>query len=282
MKTILVTGANGQLAKCIKDLENKFNQFKFVFANSSELDITQNNQTAFFNNHKIDWCINCAAYTAVDLAESEHKKVNDINVLGCKYLAQACKDYHINLIHISTDFVFDGEISKAYKENDTTNPLGVYGLSKLNGENEIISIFDNHFIIRTSWLYSEYGNNFFKTMLRLASDRNEINVISDQIGTPTYAKDLANALLTIVKSDNQNYGIYNYSNEGVASWYDFAKAIFEIKNLSIKTIPIPSLSYPTPAKRPSFSVLDKTKIKNTFQIEIPYWRDSLKKAISKI
>ena len=191
MKTILITGANGQLAKCIEDLENKFDQFKFIYTNSSEFDITQKNHTTIFNNNKIDWCINCAAYTAVDLAEKEFKKANEVNILGCKNLAQACKDYRVQLIHISTDFVFDGNASKAYVETDTTNPLGVYGLSKLNGENEIISILENHYIIRTSWLYSEYGNNFLKTMLKLAKDRNEINVVVDQIGTPTYAKDLA-------------------------------------------------------------------------------------------
>lgn len=281
MKTILITGANGQLAKCIEDLENKFNQFKFIYTTSYEFDITQKNQTTFFNNNKIDWCINCAAYTAVDLAEKESKKANEVNTLGCKNLAQACKDYQIKLIHISTDFVFDGNASKAYVETDMTNPLGVYGLSKLNGENEIISILEDHYIIRTSWLYSEYGNNFLKTMLKLSKDRNEINVVVDQIGTPTYAKDLANSLLKIIEKENNNFGVYHYSNEGIASWYDFAKAIFDLKNISIKINPILSASYPTLAKRPNFSVLDKTKIKKTFQIEIPYWRDSLKTVMSK-
>lgn len=282
MKTILVTGANGQLAKCIKDLEPEFSGFKFIFTSVSEFDITKKDQTTFFNNYKIDWCINCAAYTAVDLAENEFDKANKINTLGCKNLAQACKDFNINLIHISTDFVFDGNASKAYKETDITNPIGVYGLSKLNGENEIISILDNHYIIRTSWLYSEYGNNFLKTMLSLAQNRNEINVVVDQIGTPTYAKDLANMILKIIEKDNKNFGVYNYSNEGVASWYDFAKAIFNLNNITIKTNPISSENYPTPAKRPSFSVLDNSKIKNTFQIEIPYWKDSLKIAMSRL
>jgi len=282
MKTILVTGANGQLAKCIKDLESEFSEFKFIYTNSSEFDITKKDQIAFFNNYKIDWCINCAAYTAVDLAENESDKAKEVNTYGCKNLAQACKDFNINLIHISTDFVFDGNASQAYKETDATNPIGVYGLSKLNGENEIISILENYYIIRASWLYSEYGNNFLKTMLRLAKDRNEINVVADQIGTPTYAKDLAKMLLKIIEKENKNFGIYHYSNEGVASWYDFAKAIFDKKNSTIKINPISSENYPTPAKRPSFSVLDKSKIKSTFQIEIPYWRDSLKTAMSRI
>jgi len=282
MKTILVTGANGQLAKCIKDLESEFPGFKFIYTNSSEFDITKKDQTAFFNTYEIDWCINSAAYTAVDLAERESDKATEVNTLGCKNIAQACKDFNINLVHISTDFVFDGNTSQAYRETDTTNPIGIYGLTKLNGENEIISVLENHYIIRTSWLYSEYGNNFLKTMLRLAKDRKEINVVENQIGTPTYAKDLAKMLLIIIEKENKNFGIYHYSNEGVASWYDFAKAIFEINNSSIKINPIPSENYPTPAKRPSFSVLDKSKIKNTFQIEIPYWRDSLKTAMSRI
>ena len=282
MKTILVTGGNGQLAKCIDEVSTEFSKLQFIFKDLPEFDITNKEQTnSFFSKNKLDWCINCAAYTAVDKAEIDKEKAFETNVLGSKNIAMACKENHVELIHISTDFVFDGNSSKAYSEDDKTNPLGVYGLTKLKGEQEISSILKNYFIIRTSWLYSEYGHNFLKSMLDLAKDRNSISVVTDQIGSPTYAKDLALALCKIIENGNNNFGIYNYSNEGVASWYDFAKAIFDIKGLLIKTTPISTDEYPRPAKRPKFSVLDKTKIKQTFGMDIPYWRDSLKIAISK-
>lgn len=283
MKTILVTGGDGQLAMCIKDLESNYPDFKFTYTNSSELDISNLNQVnKTFSIQKFDWCINCAAYTAVDLAETEIQKAHDVNQIGAKNLALACKQYKTKLIHISTDFVFDGNMPKAYTELIATNPLGIYGLSKLKGEQEITSILSNYFIIRTSWLYSEHGNNFLKTMLRLASTKDEIGVVSDQIGAPTYAKDLAQMIIHLMHVESNEYGIYNFSNQGIASWYDFAKAIFELSKSNIKVNPIPTSSYPTPAKRPPFSVLDTTKIKTSFQIEIPYWRDSLKTAISNL
>lgn len=281
MKTILVTGANGQLAKCISASIEKHTDVQFVFKNSAELNITKLNElTDFFESNRIDWCINCAAYTAVDNAESDIENAKKANSLGAKQLAEVCENNNVKIIHISTDFVFEGLKNKAYTEYDKTNPISVYGKTKRNGELEVIKANPKHFIIRTSWLYSEFNNNFMKTMLRLSEDRDELNIVSDQIGTPTYGIDLAQAILEIIKQNSNIYGVYHYSNEGVASWYDFAKAIFEINGTLIKIFPISSESYPTPAKRPHFTVLDTTKIKKTFNISIPYWRDSLKKAIN--
>ena len=284
MKTkILVTGANGQLARCIKDLEPNFLNFKISFKNSSELDIASSNQVNdVFKNNRFDWCINCAAYTNVEKAETETEKAFNINQLGIKNIALACRDYNVKLIHFSTDFVFDGKASKAYTEKDKPNPINVYGLSKLKGEKEIQNILNEHFIIRTSWLYSEYESNFLKTMLKLSGTKSEINVVSDQKGAPTYARDLANIALNIIKLDTKKYGIYNYSNQGETSWYDFASEIFRINKLNIRVKPILSSNYPTRAKRPKFSVLDKTKIKNTFNISIPHWKDSLEIAIKNL
>lgn len=278
---ILVTGSGGQLGKCIKDLDEGLLNIQYV--NSSELDITNKRQVeCFFEKNKFDWCINCAAYTAVDKAESDYKTAFKVNVQGAKNLAESCKEYRVKLVHVSTDFVFDGASNKPYKEVDDTNPIGAYGDTKLDGENEIAKILNEHFIIRTSWLYSEHGNNFLKTMLRLSRDRDQLGVVGDQIGTPTYAKDLAKAILHIIENDLSDYGIYHYSNNGVASWYDFAKAIFDITNSSIQLNNITTAQFPTPAKRPHFSVLDKTKTEITFKLEIPYWRDSLIAAIQNI
>jgi len=247
------------------------------------LDITKKESvTSFFKKTNFDFCVNCAAYTAVDKAESDEDSAQKVNVLGPKYLAEACLITNTKLIHISTDFVFDGASTIPYTEEDETNPLSVYGKTKLEGEIAISSILTKYFILRTSWLYSEYGNNFMKTMRRLSKDRNELGIISDQIGSPTYAKDLAKAVLHIVKSNSNKFGVYHYSNEGVASWYDFAKATFDITTTEIRTHAIPTSAYPTPAKRPRFSVMDKTKFKKNLGIEIPYWRDSLKEAISNI
>lgn len=281
MKNILVTGGKGQLALCIKHLIKKVTDFSFIFVDSDELDITRNEEVInFFKSRKIDYCINCAAYTNVDKAESEKELAESVNEKGVKYLAESCKKHNVVLIQISTDFVFDGKQSIFYKENDKTNPLGVYGLTKLNGEIATKKYLENYIIIRTSWLYSEYGNNFMKTMLRLGKERNLLSIVSDQIGTPTYARDLARTVLQFIFDNNNTFGIYHYSNEGVASWYDFAKAIFEETSTKIKIIPIKSKDYLTLALRPKFSVLDKSKIKNTLQIEIPHWRDSLKEAVA--
>tara|TARA_B110000238_G_scaffold192908_1_gene228726 strand:+ start:123 stop:980 length:858 start_codon:yes stop_codon:yes gene_type:complete len=282
MMNVLVTGSNGQLASCIKDLAKQYEDLNFIYTDYQELDICDLKQvnTFFQSNPKIDYCINCAAYTAVDKAESEVEKAFEINAIGPKNLAQVCSEFDTILIQISTDFVFDGEKTEPYTETDVAKPISVYGASKLEGEEEIKKTLETYFILRTSWLYSEYGTNFMKTMLKLAETRDEISVVSDQIGTPTYAGDLADVILKIITSNTKSFGLYHYSNEGVASWYDFAKAIFEASNIEIKLNPIKTSAYPTPAKRPLFSVMEKTKIKETLNIEIPFWRESLKKAIA--
>jgi dTDP-4-dehydrorhamnose reductase len=277
---ILVTGANGQLGQAIQFVASDYEDCQFIFASSQDLDITnQTNVNQFFEHNKIDFCINAAAYTAVDKAESDVEKATLVNVDGPKNLAIACKKHQVKLIHISTDFVFDGSAEKPYLETDTTNPLGVYGQTKLDGENAIIENFSDYFIVRTSWVYSQFGNNFMKTMLRLASERDSLNIVSDQIGSPTNAVDLAKATLSIIKSNSSAYGIYNFSNEGTASWFDFAKEIFNVNDVCIDVNPIPTEAFPTPAKRPKYSVLDKTKIKETFNIEIKSWQQALQQTI---
>ena len=282
MRNILVTGANGQLANCIKDIEKQYEGLNIIYTDYQELNICDSNQLdAFFkSNQKIDYCINCAAYTAVDKAEIEFDKAFEINSTGAKNLAIVCSKQGVVLIHISTDFVFDGQKTEPYNEIDVPNPINVYGASKLKGEVEIKQTLETYFIIRTSWLYSEHGNNFMKTMLRLAETRDEISVVSDQIGTPTYAGDLANAILKIITSNNKSFGLYHYSNDGVASWYDFAEAIFKASNTEIRLNAIKTEAYPTPAKRPVYSVMDKTKIKSVLKMKTLDWQDSLKKAIA--
>ena len=294
---ILVTGANGQLGQAIQSISKNYSEIDFVFCSSSELDITNfENCQLVFDKYKPNFCINAAAYTAVDKAESEPAKAFDINANGPENLATICKQYNTILLHISTDFVFDAYFSDgiAYydrelrlplksrlglQETDVPFPSGVYGLTKLQGEQAIQSIFDRYFIIRTSWVYSQFGNNFMKTMLRLASERDSLNVVDDQIGTPTNAVDLAEVVMKIILSnnvENPHFGIYNFSNEGQCSWYDFANEIFHQKGIKIDLKPIPTSAYPTPAKRPAYSVLDKTIIKSTFDIKINDWQTSLR------
>ena len=278
---VLVAGANGQLGQAIRSIANKHPKIEFVFCASADLDITNSqNCQSVFNKYKPNYCINAAAYTAVDKAESEPEKAKLINVLGAKNLAEACKNNNAILLHVSTDFVFDGTKNTPYNEFDLPNPTGIYGKTKLEGEKAIQGVFENYFIIRTSWVYSDFGNNFMKTMLRLASERDQISVVNDQIGTPTHALDLAETLLKIIQLTNQNplknnFGIYNYSNEGQCSWYDFAKKIFEINNIQMDVKPIPTSQFPTPAQRPKYSVLDKTKIKTIFGIFIETWEYAL-------
>lgn len=281
---VLVTGANGQLGQAIQSIAENYPDIEFVFCNSEKLDITDyDNVNAVFNEFIPDYCINAAAYTAVDKAESEPEKAYSINVLGAQNLAKICKMNNTVFLHVSTDFVFDGTKTTPYTELDEPNPTGVYGQTKLDGEEAIKELWEKHFIIRTSWVYSQFGNNFMKTMLRLASERDELSVVNDQIGTPTNAVDLAEVLIKIVEScyaelvSASNFGIYNFSNEGQCSWYDFAKKIFEINNIKINLHPISTESYPTPAKRPAYSVLDKSKIKNVFGIEINSWETCLEK-----
>jgi dTDP-4-dehydrorhamnose reductase len=284
MMNVLVTGSNGQLASCIRDLAGQYENLNFIYTDYQELDICDLKQvnTFFKSDPKIDYCINCAAYTAVDKAESDADKAFEINATGAKNLAIACHEFDMVLIQISTDFVFDGEKREPYVETDIPNPISVYGASKLQGEVEVKQRLEKYFILRTSWLYSEHGSNFMKTMLRLAETRDEISVVSDQIGTPTYAGDLAKMILNIVSSKNTNFGPYHYSNEGVVSWYDFAKAIFEVSAVEIKLNPIKTGDYPTPAKRPAYSVLSLEKTKKIFNITPPKWELGLKKAIENV
>ncbi|MGG5485930.1 dTDP-4-dehydrorhamnose reductase [Gaetbulibacter sp. PBL-D1] len=281
-KSVLVTGANGQLGKCIEELSLNFEELNFIFKSSKELDITSfNSIKAFFEKHHFNYCINCAAYTAVDLAEDEKEKAFAVNAEGVKHLAILSKDYNTSLIHVSTDFVFDGLKNTPYTETDAPNPINVYGASKLQGEQYIKELLDTYFIFRTSWLYSEYGNNFMKTMLRLSKQRQELNVVNDQIGSPTYAKDLAEVILKVIKEDSNNYGMYHFSNKGETSWFGFAQEIFKQKKIQINLQSITSENYKTKAKRPMFSVLETSKIQSTLNFEINDWRMSLKNLIMK-
>ena len=286
---VLVTGANGQLGQSIKFIANKYPTIQFIYTDFHEMDITNiESCTNAFLKYKPQFCINTAAYTAVDKAESEPEKAHLINSIGPENLAKVCKEYDTILLHISTDFIFDGNSKTPYLESDLPNPQSVYGQTKLEGEIAIQNTWEKHFIIRTSWVYSQFGTNFMKTMLRLASERDSLSVVSDQIGTPTNAVDLAEALLTIIQSpithhpSPTTFGIYNFSNEGQCSWYDFAAAIFHQKEIKIDLKPIPTSAYPTPAKRPAYSVLDKTKIKSTFDIKINDWQTSISGCLKQL
>ena len=273
---VVVTGASGQLGQALQAIAPQHSTLQFHFVNSAEADITnKENLEQVFNRLKPDFCINAAAYTAVDKAESEPEKAHLINVTGAKNLAEVCKEYNATLIHISTDFVFDGNKNIPYTEEEGTNPQGVYGKTKREGEQEIEKVLTAYYIIRTSWLYSEYGNNFMKTMIRLGNERDSLGVVNDQTGTPTNANDLAEAILQIIESGKKEYGIYHYSNEGVATWYDFAKKIFEVNTISVDLKPITTADYPTPAKRPAYSVMDKSKIKTVFGLTIKQWEDNI-------
>ncbi len=279
---ILVTGSNGQLGQSIKNLQSGFPEYDFVFTDVEDLDITdEKSVSGFFLSTDPDVCINAAAYTAVDKAETEKELCKSINQLGPRNLASACKKTNCKLIHVSTDYVYDPSDQDILTESSPTFPKSYYAISKLAGENEILKITDNYIIIRTSWLYSEYGNNFAKTIIRLAQERNELKIVNDQIGSPTYAGDLALAILKIANNFKIN-GIYNYSNLGFISWFDFAKEIILIKNLECKLIPISTSEYPTPAPRPKNSRLSKEKIINAFHIAIPQWFESLKICIERI
>lgn len=284
MSNILVTGANGQLGSEIKELSNNF-EANYFFTDRDSLDITDKNSlSSYIQTNHIDTIINCAAYTAVDKAESDIENADKVNHLAVKYMAEIAKDKNIKLVHVSTDYVFEGKNYKPYTEDDTVSPNGVYGSTKLEGEKALQEINPkNSIIIRTSWVYSSYGANFVKTMLRLGKEKEQLGVIFDQVGSPTYAKDLAQTILEILpKIDNGNVEIYNYSNEGVLSWYDFAKEIMRMAKLECKVNPIETKEYPTPATRPHYSLLNKAKIKKTFNIKIPYWKDSLDECLKKL
>lgn len=276
MKKVLVTGASGQLGLSISKRAFDHPNFAFTFTDVQELDITNStNVSTIFKENKFDYCINCAAYTAVDKAESDEGKAFLINATAVKLLAEACKISETTLIHVSTDFVFDGTNSIPYTEEDTPNPQSVYGASKLKGEQFVQAILQKCFIVRTSWLYSEYGNNFVKTMLRLAQTRQEISVVNDQIGSPTYAGDLADFILRIISQESTNYGLYHFSNLGEISWFDFTKEIMKQFKKDIRITPIPSSEFPTQAKRPKYSVLDTSKASKIFNPK--NWQKSLLK-----
>ncbi|MFY9080107.1 dTDP-4-dehydrorhamnose reductase [Aliarcobacter cryaerophilus] len=281
---ILVTGSNGQLGSEIKELSSNYN-YNFFFTTRDDIDITSKDSIKeFCQTNSINIIINCAAYTAVDKAQSDIENADLVNRKAVKKLSIVAKELDIKLIHISTDYVFDGKNFKPYLEEFQTNPQSVYGKTKLDGENELLDINPlNSIIIRTSWVYSYYGNNFVKTMLRLGKEKEELGVIFDQVGTPTYAKDLAITILDIVPQiENHKVEIYNYSNEGVLSWYDFAKEIMKMAKLNCKINPIETYQYPTPAKRPHFSLLNKSKIKLKFNLEIPYWKDGLDDCLKRL
>lgn len=277
--TILVTGSNGQLGSEIKNLAAKYPGYDFLFTTRAELPIEDAEAVKnYFEKQQVDYCINCAAYTAVDKAEVEKEKAFLINAEAAGILASICSDHRTKLIHISTDYVYDGSSSVALKENDAVAPLNVYGSSKLKGEEFILNRYPSSLIIRTSWVYSSYGNNFVKTMLRLFKEKESISVVNDQFGCPTYAADLAAIIMNFVEGmeDNNEYsGIVNYCNSGTTTWFDFASAIKEYVHSNCIINPVSTSQYPTPAKRPQHSVLDTSKLRMMLQTEIPFWKDSL-------
>ena len=287
IKNILVTGSYGQLGSELRELAGQGLPFHFIWTDVDTLDITDKKAlNDFVKKNPIDLLINCAAYNAVDKAEEEKEKAELINTKAVGLLTETCKENDAKFIHISTDYVFNGKTFQPYKETDTPNANSAYGISKLKGENEALK-YDNTLIIRTAWLYSSHGTNFVKTMLRLGAERESVNVIFDQIGSPTYAHDLAKVIINIINYANKNKkgfnpGIYNFTNEGVCSWYDFALSIMKFAELPCKVLPIETKDYILPASRPFYSVLNKSKIRSTFKIEIPHWEESLDKCIRKM
>ncbi|MEO6538175.1 MAG: dTDP-4-dehydrorhamnose reductase [Ferruginibacter sp.] len=272
-KNILVTGANGQLGMEFRQLESLFTDYRFLFVSKDELSITD--KAAFekyFTDHNIDYCINCAAYTAVDKAETEKEVAVEINVTAVGHLAAICKKNNSTLIHFSTDYVFDGTTKIPYSENSLTNPVNFYGQTKLDGEGLALNNNENTLIIRTSWVYSSHGKNFVTTMLRLMCEKESVGVVDDQFGCPTYAAQLAVAVMTIINSSKTATGTYHYCNEGIISWYDFACEIKKLINSKCVVNAISTSSYPTPAKRPHFSALDTQKIQADYQLQIPAWK----------
>ena len=281
--TILVTGANGQLGTCIKAISNNYPLYNFVFADSSSLDITNRNQVMqYMSNSQFYYIVNCAAYTAVDLAEDNKEKAFEINVKGVENLTIACKRFSCTLLHVSTDFVFDGKKNAPYLEGDNTHPLNYYGASKLNGEQIIQQALSKYVIIRTSWLFSEFGNNFVKTMLRLGQEKKELSIVADQYGSPTYAIDLAHILLKFIASSSTRYGLYHFSNHGATTWYNFAAEIFKLQNQDIRLHKTTSKLFASRAIRPKYSVLKTKKVKETLNVEIRNWQSALKEMISKL
>lgn len=282
MKKVLVTGANGQLGKCIKDAAANYPEFEFLFASRREIDIdSEESVSNIFSNNHFDYCINAAAYTNVEKAESDKENAFQTNAEGVKYLAENCEKYHTTLIQVSTDYVFDGKKGISYNEEDTTNPLNVYGASKLKGEEYIQDLCEAYYIVRTSWLYSQYGHNFYNTVLRFAKEGKPLTVTTEQTGTPTNANDLAEAILQIVNANSKQYGVYNYSNLGEATWYDFAKEILIQTNQLSQTNLAKTDYYRTFAARPKFSVLSTKKYSNTIYYFVIDWKKSLKSLLEK-
>lgn len=280
---ILITGAYGQLGNALKRELEPDNSIETIFTDADTLDLTDSQALSrFFEDNNVDMVVNCAAYTAVDRAESDDLKAAAINTGAVGNLGQVAAKHGMKVIHISTDYVFSGESFRPYEENDEPYPQSIYGRTKLEGEGLLTSFSNNAMIVRTAWLYSEFGNNFVKTMLRLADERDEIKVVCDQIGTPTYAGDLAHAIHQVISHNVWQPGIYHFTDEGVASWFDFTKAIMEYAGKKTRITPIRTAQYPTPAKRPSYSVLSKDKIKRIYGIEIPYWRDSLQRCLANL
>ena len=280
MKKILVTGANGQLGQCLQKISSQFEEFEFIFTDSETLDITNKEEVNdFFWQNAPDFCINAAAYTAVDLAETDIEKAFLVNADGTENLAEACAENNAQFIHVSTDYVFDGENNLAYTEEDFTNPLGVYGASKLAGDELALEVNPCSVILRTSWVYSEFGKNFVKTMLNLFATKEELNIVADQFGQPTNANDLAEGIMKIIKSEKITPGIFNFSNLGRISWFDFAEKIAELSEAKIKLNAIETSQYPTPAKRPKNSVLDLDKISKTYAIQLKPWEESLEDCV---
>lgn len=276
-KKILITGSNGQLGQCLKKQADNFTAFQYFFASKNELDIADKVALkTLFQKENFAYCINTAAYTNVEKAESESEKAFVINSEAVQHLAEICKEFDVVLIHISTDYVFDGKKRTPYTEEDPTNPLNVYGQSKLDGEKHIQNSWHKHFIFRTSWLYSQYGHNFYNSILRMAKERKELTITTEQTGTPTNANDLAQAILKIIEQENEEYGVYHFSNSGETTWYGFAKAILKQTNKLNSVNLVETNHYPTFAQRPEYSVLDLKKIKNKLNVVFKDWNESLK------
>jgi len=283
MANILVTGANGQLGSEIRALSESYPEHQFLFNDRDEVDITDAQQVeACFAEFQPDYCINCAAYTAVDKAETDQEIAYQINAVAVKNLATACTRFGTRFVHVSTDYVFDGAGTEPYKEDHPTAPVSVYGKTKLQGEQEALAGNKDVIIIRTSWVYSEYGNNFVKTMLRLMQSRPELGVVADQYGSPTYAADLAAAILQIVNAGNWQQGIFHFSNAGVITWHNFAQAIQELSGLNCTVKAIATSDYPTPAKRPAYSVMSTQKIQQVYGITLKDWKESLRVCLDKL
>ncbi|RTQ50753.1 dTDP-4-dehydrorhamnose reductase [Hymenobacter gummosus] len=283
MSSILVFGASGQLGQCLARVAAERNLPGLVLLSSQQANILDPAALrGVFEQHRPQYCINCAAYTAVDRAEDEPEQARRINRDGAATLARLCQEFGATLLHVSTDFVFAGAANEPLQETDAAAPIGAYGLTKLEGEQAVAALVERHFIVRTGWLYSEFAHNFVKTMLRLGRERGEVRVVWDQVGTPTYAVDLAAALLHIIDTGSTAYGLYHYSNEGVTSWYDFAVAIFELSGVPARVVPIRTAEFPTRARRPAYSVLDKSKAKQQLGLSIPHWRVSLQQCLRRL